>query len=283
MKHAEKFYVKNGKRTSEVHCIRAALKPLCRLFGTTKAAALGPKRLMDVRTAMVRAGRHRKPINKNIGRIRSMIKWAVAEELLPVSIHSGLMCVAGLKADRTDAKESEPITTVSAVHVETVKTDVSASVAGLIDFQLLTGARPGEAVQVRLCDITATGEVWEYVPATHKTEHRGKSRRIPIGPRCQDLIHPRMPTDTTAPLFPSKFGTAFKVHGYRTAIRRACERLGLPVWTPNQLRHNAATKIRATAGIETARTVLGHSSVDVTEIYAEQDFDTARSIMAQIG
>jgi integrase len=92
-----------------------------------------------------------------------------------------------------------------------------------------------------------------------------------------------MTTDTTAPLFPNMYGRAFKVHGYRTAIGRACERLGIPNWSPNQLRHTAATAIRREAGIETARTVLGHSSVDVTEIYAERDYAAARSIIAKIG
>ena len=283
VKHAERHYVKNGKQTSEVHCIRAALKPLCKLFAETKAAAFGLKRLKEVRSKMVGQGKHRKPINKNIGRIRSMFKWAVGEELLPVSVHSALLCVKGLEANRTDAKESEPVTTVSAGFVEKVKADVSASVAGLIDFQQLTGARPGEAVQVRLCDIKATGDVWEYIPQDHKTEHHSKARIIFIGQRCQELIRPRMTIDTTAPLFPNKFGQAFKVHGYRTAIRRACERQGIPVWSPNQLRHNAATKIRATGGAESSRVCLGHSSLDVTEIYAERDLEAAREIMRRIG
>jgi integrase len=283
VRHAERYYVKDGKRTSEVHCIKAALRPLIRLFGETKAAAFGPKRLKDVRSAMVQANNSRKPINKHVGRIRSMFKWAVAEELLPPTIHAALLCVQGLKAGRTEAKENEPVIPVSAELVHKVKATVSPSIAGLIEFQLLTGARPGEAVQVRLCDITATGEVWEYIPASHKTEHKGKVRRIPIGPRCQELIRPRMTTDTTAPLFPNMYGRAFKVHGYRTAIGRACERLGIPNWSPNQLRHTAATAIRREAGIETARTVLGHSSVDVTEIYAERDYAAARSIIAKIG
>lgn len=70
---------------------------------------------------------------------------------------------------------------------------------------------------------------------------------------------------------------------YRRAIRRACERTGIPKWHPHQLRHNYATMIRREYGIEASRNLLGHRSVDVTEIYAEIDRDKAREIVSKIG
>lgn len=54
-------------------------------------------------------------------------------------------------------------------------------------------------------------------------------------------------------------------------------------WSPNQLRHTAATALRKQFGIEAARVVLGHSSAGVTEIYAEQDFARAAEIMGRVG
>ena len=54
-------------------------------------------------------------------------------------------------------------------------------------------------------------------------------------------------------------------------------------WSPNQLRHSAATQLRKEFGIEAARGVLGHSSAGVTEIYAEQDLARAAEIMARVG
>jgi integrase len=53
-------------------------------------------------------------------------------------------------------------------------------------------------------------------------------------------------------------------------------------WTPNRLRHSAATQLRKQFGIEAARVVLGHSSADVTEIYAEQDLQRAAEIMGKV-
>jgi site-specific recombinase XerD len=54
-------------------------------------------------------------------------------------------------------------------------------------------------------------------------------------------------------------------------------------WHPNQLRHSAATRIRREFGLETAKAVLGHSSVVPTQIYAEQDMDAARRAMERLG
>lgn len=54
-------------------------------------------------------------------------------------------------------------------------------------------------------------------------------------------------------------------------------------WSPNQLRHSAATHLRKEFGIEAARVVLGHGSAGVTEIYAEQDLARASEIMGKVG
>lgn len=70
---------------------------------------------------------------------------------------------------------------------------------------------------------------------------------------------------------------------YCRAVKRACLRAGVPKWTPNQLRHTAATLIRENYGLEAAKIILGHQSAVTTEIYAEKDEKKAKSIMKEIG
>ena len=60
------------------------------------------------------------------------------------------------------------------------------------------------------------------------------------------------------------------------------ERL-IPSWHPHQLRHTAATRLRKLHGIEMARVILGHSSIEVSELYAEIDLDQARAVMKSSG
>jgi integrase len=94
-------------------------------------------------------------------------------------------------------------------------------------------------------------------------------------------------------------GQKFLTTAYNRAVARACERAfnmpkdGTPEerkawraangWHVNQLRHAAATDLRRRFGIETARTVLGHSELSVTEIYAERDLTSATAIMREVG
>jgi len=54
-------------------------------------------------------------------------------------------------------------------------------------------------------------------------------------------------------------------------------------WHPHQLRHSAATEIRKRFGIEAAQHVLGHATLNVTEIYAEKNAEAARQVAAMIG
>jgi integrase len=70
---------------------------------------------------------------------------------------------------------------------------------------------------------------------------------------------------------------------YARAIRRARYKAGVPRWSPNQLRHNAATFLRKEFGIDAARVILGHSSPAVTEVYAELDRSKAIEIMNKVG
>jgi integrase len=54
-------------------------------------------------------------------------------------------------------------------------------------------------------------------------------------------------------------------------------------WSPNQLRHAAATEIRRQFGLEAAQVILGHSSANVTQIYAERDLAKAMDVARQVG
>ena len=58
------------------------------------------------------------------------------------------------------------------------------------------------------------------------------------------------------------------------------DRPGRPVI---QLRHTAATEIRRRFGVESARTILGHSDIATSEIYAERDHEMASRIAAEVG
>lgn len=54
-------------------------------------------------------------------------------------------------------------------------------------------------------------------------------------------------------------------------------------WHPHQLRHNSGTFLKKKFGLDTAKTILGHTSPSVTAIYAEIDDEKARAVISEVG
>ena len=59
------------------------------------------------------------------------------------------------------------------------------------------------------------------------------------------------------------------------AIWRACDKAGIPRWSPNRLRHTKATELRKQFGLDAAGAVLGHTKLETTQIYAERSMELA--------
>jgi len=231
-KHVEVHYRKGEKPTSEADCVRQALRPVIRLHCDTPADRFGPLALEDVRDDMVASGYSRRSINKHLSRIRAAWRWGVSRELVPPESLTALQSLAGLRRGRTAAHETEPVTAVAEADLAATLPHLSAEVRAIADLQLLSGCRPGEAVSIRGDDIDRTGRpvrggiiVWTYrVPDDrNKTAHHGRTRHVPLGPRAQHLLGPRLHRDPKGPLFRSERGGPFSVSGYRQAIDRACD------------------------------------------------------------
>jgi integrase len=285
--HAKAHYTDpDGRPTGELDNIRDAVRPLRKLYGKTPAREFGPLALTAVRDDMVRSGTlARGTVNARIGRIRRLFRWAASRELIPATVPSALATVDALKRGRTAAHETDPVKPAPTGDIEAALPYMTQPVAAMVRLQLWTGCRPGEIVLMRGRDLTAGPETWEYRPRRHKNTWRGSERVIVLGPHAVALVKGFLRHDTSAPLFRpdrSRVGR-YTVYTYRQNIERACKRAGVSVWSPLQLRHNAATEIRARFGLEAAAAVLGHSRLQVTTRYAELSIGRARDAMKEIG
>jgi integrase len=195
-KHCEGYY-----SSSETDVIKMALRPLNRLYGSTRAVVFGPLALKAIQSEMVGLGWSRGVINKQIVRIRQMFKWAVANEMIPPAVHQALTALPGLKRGKTDAREPDPVRPVPQPYIDAILPIVSPIVADMIRLQLLTGARPGEICKMKVGNIDTADNVWICRPAEHKTAHRGHAREIRIGPQAQEIAAKYLKPDIGAYLF----------------------------------------------------------------------------------
>jgi integrase len=288
LKHADRHYRDgDGNSTREAQNFKDALRPVLKLFGGTPAHSFGPLALRATRDAMVKAGIARTTVNARVNRVRRAFKWAASMELIPASTAEALRTVDGLRLGRTAAREAEPVGPVPPEHVEATLPFLPRPVAAMVRLQLLTGMRAGEVQIMRGMDLTTDGEIWEYRPGKHKTKHLGRSRVVRLGPKSQEIVGEFLGPDPAAYLFRSvrSEGTAgdYRRGSYRQAIARGCDRAGVPRWSPLQLRHTAATAIRARFGLEGAQVALGHARADVTQLYAETSSRLAVEIAREVG
>jgi integrase len=172
--------------------IRLALLPLHEMFGQKVAAEFTALHLTELRTAMVQSGRlARHVINQRVGFIRGMFTWAAAMGQLDERVPFRLSTLKSLRRN-TATREPRVVQPADWPTVEATLRHLSEPLRGLVWFQWLTGARPGEACALTADAIDRSGKVWIYTPREHKTAHHGKSRSIAIGPQCQSLLRPFM-------------------------------------------------------------------------------------------
>lgn len=208
---AQGHYLKDGKPTGTLAGIRVALRPLRATYGSTPASDFGPRKLNTLRHQLIRDGLSRGVVNKRVGQIKRLFKWAAAEELVPPAVYHGLQALAGLGFGRTPARETEPIRPVPDLYVAAVLPFVSPHLAAMVKLQRLTGMRPGELVIMRPCDIDMTGDVWIYTPFDHKNRWRGHRKQVSLGPEAQGLIKPFLDREPKAFLFSPRESEAWRL------------------------------------------------------------------------
>ena len=291
IQHCQGYYRKDGKLTREFGCISEALRILREDFDLQRVDRFGPKCLKAVQQRMIGLGWSRKYINKQIGRIVRMFKWGVGEQLVRPGTWQALQAVDGLKKGRTVAPDYDPIEPVSDEVVEATLAHLSDLVADMVRVQRLTGCRPGEVCMLRPMDLDRSGEIWRFRFAQHKMEHKDKSRIIWFGPKAQEVIGKYLNRSSVkycfspreAPNARRNAGEHYTKDSYGRAVRRAAKKAGVELWSPNRLRHTAATEIRKEFGLEAAQVVLGHSSADITQVYAERDHQLAEGVARVCG
>lgn len=303
---------------SEWRRIKFIIRPMIDLYGRTPAADFGVLQLKSLREKYIATGRSRGLINRDVGRIVRFFRWAAGEGRIPPSVPQALAMVPGLRKGKCEAPDAPPVLPVDDATVDATLPHLPEVVADMVRFQRATGCRPAEVCNLRPCDIDRTGEVWLYEPESHKTAHRGKERTIFIGPKGQAVLlkylardpeaHCFQPRDSEAKRLAAQHaarktplscgnrpgtnkarkprkrpGDRYVTASYGAAVRAACKKAGVDRWSPNRLRHAAATEIRREFGLEAAQVVLGHATADITQVYAERDLAKGYEVAKRIG
>lgn len=276
------------------------------------AEEFGPLALTAIRDEMIRLDWTRQHINQQIGRIRRIFDWAASIELIPPEKAYALRMLKPLRSGRSQ----RTIQPVDDARITATVVELTPTVAGMVEFQRLTGCRPQDVCRMQITHIERTSPgLWHYRPPAHKNSWRGQSRVIPLGPRSIAIVlrqigdrteghvfspaqaceeHTAKRKREAKPKYPSwvrkeRRGPSlavkdhYTVDNYGQAIERAAERAGVAHWTPNQLRHARLTEVRERHGLDAAQAIGGHRHASTTERYAKLQSTAADKVAEQEG
>jgi integrase len=271
-----------------------ALRPLVELFGSLPARELSPRRLKEY-VAHQAATWCRNVLNRQLVRVKTVLKRAVEEELVPGQVYQDCRAVRCLPPGAPGVRETQPVSAADPEVLAAVLPHCPVPVAGMLTTQALTGMRSCEVRLMRPCDLDRTGEVWAYRPqGGGKTAHRGHRRVVAIGPQAQAVLAPfllRCPSPESYLFRPAdaprsrgrKRNPCYSDTGYCLAVARACLRAGVPRLTPYSLRHAAKVRALEAGGVAGAMQLLSQTSSRAFDSYGRGGMNLAIDLAKKIG
>jgi len=296
-KYAEQRYPVSGR---ELENFRLALQPLRDLYGPSPVRNFGPKALKAVQQRMLELGWCRAVINRRIGRIKTMFKWAESEELVPPSTYHTLQTVRGLPKGMLGVKEAPPIEPAFWEQAEKAVPFCPRTVAAMLRLQWLTGMRSGEVRVMRTIDLDRSdSQCWYYRPGSdagpngqHKNAWRGQDRIVVLGPQAIEAVTPWLREDKPAEyLFQPR--QAVEERNIRRRKERRSPR------TPSQLARTRKRKPKRAPGVLYTASSYAHAVARACikagvkfrpyalrhgrkmEVEAMVDVDAARTVLGQ--
>lgn len=284
--------------TDEQHCQLAAIRILRAMFGETPVVSdtpgvgFGPIKLRLVRDAMVAGDpkavdskgkpKPRKPwsrdfVNHQIRRLRGIFRWAVSWEIVPQTLADSLASLRPLAPGESEAVDYKARQSVPAADIAAVRERLKPRYRDILDLMLMTGARPGELISLKVGDVDRSGATWRADLQKHKTAHKKKSRVLLFNRQAQAILLRHMKADPDARFFVTTRST------FSNKIKTICEANGITPWVPHQLRHTVATKVADELGIEFSQRLLGHSDSAMTELYARAAEKKAHEAVQRLG
>lgn len=294
----------------EAEQVAGALKPLLRMHGHEQAGDFSAAKLEDLREAMIDCtwmskeekaerirrkklpGWSRNHVNHQIGRIKRVFRWAERKGYVPRGTWEHLRTLPRLEKDSRARRNSKRKPVDESV-VEKTLPYMPFMVQSMVRVELATGMRPSELVKMKAGDVDRTGDVWLYRLTEFKTDgldDAAEWQTVVMGPDAQAALGPWLDAaglrgpDSPVWVYGLSKPRIVTAEAYYQAIVEACNRAGVPRWTPYQCRHSAKRRAEQAGGEQGARAFLRQRAIESTRQYADaQDIELAKKIAMKIG
>jgi integrase len=201
--HADRYYRKAGRVTSEAGLVRLAAGAFVALCADKAVADVTADDVRNLQTALAGRGLARTTVNKYVGIVVRMFGWGAGQTgagglpFVPIGVLGAVQNVAALAAGRTRAHDNPPVESVPWADVERTIPHLHADPArravlgAAVRVHWLTGMRSSELLGMRPADLDRRAAEWKYtVPAAiDKQAHKRKRPAAYwLGPKAQKVI-----------------------------------------------------------------------------------------------
>ena len=256
-----------------------ALNILRNDLGSAKVRTLSPERIEKALTDRAQAGFSRSSLNKIRGTLSQVLKWGVRRDLVARNVAS----VVELPAEARPVKEGRSLTVDQANEFIAASADTPLEAMWIA--MLYLGLRPGEAAGLSWPDVDFdrnTIHIWRAISRDEngaiilsepKTVQSVRSldapdpvldalRRHRLDQKRHQLEIGEIWSNPEALVFTSPTGHPIDPMICRKEFKKVVAEIGLDDWTPNELRHSAAS-LMSDAGmpIEQVADQLGHKDL----------------------
>lgn len=162
----------------------------------------------------------------------------------------------------------------------------------MILLALSTGLRVSELVGLFLEDVSPFGDVSSILTVPSRISKNGKKRDIPITDELRSAITYFISRETDrgfrispgAPLFTSLFtGRPLSTRDFQRIVSTLSKRSIDRSISPHTLRHTFATRLLKHTNLRVIQELLGHSSIQTTQIYTHVSITDAQLAISKTG
>lgn len=232
-------------------------------FGPTPLDRIDPSAVDAWRTKRLAAGASKATINRDVGALRAALSRAVEWELIELHPLARLKPLPIDRKGRTrflsDAEVQRFLTALEAPDPQR-----PAYLRPAVMLMLYAGLRRGEALGLRMRDVDLSRNT--LMVAGHRAKS-GQTRHVPMNPALAATMRDFIKAHRLADLPDARL---FEVRSIRRSWSRLMKQAGLDAEvTPHVLRHSFASHlVMSGAPIRTVQSLLGHSTVALTERYS---------------
>lgn len=259
---------------------RRGLQRFIEWLGEDKLGTLRSGEIANFVTFLDEEGYEPKSINQMLSAVRSFLRWAAQQQLVPATVYAEAQVVQNVKEAKRLPRPFKAQDVERLLDGIELTTETGARLLAFVELARSSGARLSELVALDIEQLD-----WDE-RSTIVMGKGAKERPIFFSAEAAAALVAYLGwrgSPSRGPLFTNEVGERISARWFQKALQELGDRLGIDDVHPHRFRHTfAVMMLRATRSLETVSTFLGHEDPRTTRVYALLAADVLKEAHDQV-